>query len=96
MRAGFSTYRAFRQDREDFQKHMKESPKLAMPVLAAAGSEGFMAEVRSIPVKASLMISPVLRGYGKRVLQRRQLCGGGSIGTLDARGESRGFRADDQ
>jgi hypothetical protein len=45
MRAGFDTYRAFRQDRKDFQAHMAKNPKLSMPVLAAAGDACFFADV---------------------------------------------------
>lgn len=44
LRAGFDTYRAFRQDRVDFQEHMKKNEKLKMPVLAAAGDACFFAE----------------------------------------------------
>jgi hypothetical protein len=45
MRAGFDTYRAFRTDRVHFQEHMAKNPKLAMPVLAAAGDACFFADV---------------------------------------------------
>ena len=51
MRAGFDTYRAFRQDRTDFREHMGKNPKLKMPVLAAAGDACFFAEVSSQSVK---------------------------------------------
>jgi pimeloyl-ACP methyl ester carboxylesterase len=59
MRAGFETYRAFRQDTSDLQAALKDRGKLNLPVLLLAGEASTF-----IPVSQTVYLESPYSSFG--------------------------------
>ena len=89
MRAGFETYRAFRQDTKDLQAALKERGKLNIPVLLLAGEASTFIPVSLCEQFGLEPRSPAVRGrHDQGVCQQRRIRDNPSQLSLVRRRES--------